>query len=143
MQQLSLWAYGKAILQHYVHMYTYDGITHVSCQHLSIDFVLGSHHIAHSHDSILIVNPFLKRVYFLPYLKTINKSQIAKDFFNENVHLCDFPSSIVYDRNAKFVWCFWKNIMKIMWNQFDRLTKVMNCILWNLLKSIIADHFAN
>jgi hypothetical protein len=86
-------------------------------------------------------------VHFIPCHKTDDASHIANLFFKDIIRLYGFPTSIVSDRDAKFMSYLWKTIMaklviKLLFSssshpQTDGQTEVVNQSLGNLLRVLI------
>ena len=110
-----------------------------------MDYLVGYPTIKHQHGMILILfDKFSKMTILIPCNKTTTAQQSAQ-FFIEHVwkHYV-LPTTIIFDRDARFVSTFWKNL----WKQPDtRLyistafppqtngqTEVVNCLVVQLLR---------
>jgi len=76
--------------------YTLLPLPHTPWRDLSMDFVLGLPRIARKH-IFVVVDRFSKMAHFIPC------SHIGKLFFKEIVRLYGLPTTIVYDKDVKFV----------------------------------------
>jgi hypothetical protein len=115
-----------------------------------MDFVLGLPRTKMGRDIIfMVVNHFSKMAHFIPCHKSDNASHVVDLFFVEIVHLHGAPTTIVSDRDAKFLSHFWRTLWlklrtKLLFStrchsQTDGQSEVVNrtlcTMLWAVLKS--------
>ncbi|CAA6658803.1 unnamed protein product [Spirodela intermedia] len=99
-----------------------------------MDFILGLPHTTRRHNSIMVVvDRFSKMTHFVPYSKTSNASKVASLYFREIVRLHGLPKSIVLYRDLRTKLKFSTTYHP----QIDGQTKVINCSLGNLLRSLV------
>jgi hypothetical protein len=78
---------------------------------ISMDFIVGLPNTSQKHDSIwVIVERLTKTAHFLPVHTTYNAKKYAEIYLDQIVRLHGVPKTIISDRGASFIACFWEQL---------------------------------
>jgi hypothetical protein len=121
---------------------------------LSMDFIVGLPNTSRHHDSIwVIVDRLTKTTHFLPIHTTHKTEKYADIYIDQIVRLHGVPRTILSDRGALFVACFWEQLQKSLGTtvirsstyhpQTDGQTERVNQILEDMLRACVLHYGKN
>jgi hypothetical protein len=78
---------------------------------ISMDFIVGLPNTSQKHDSIwVIIDRLTKTVHFLPVHTTYAAKKYAEIYLDQILRLHGVPKTIISDRGAQFIACFWEQL---------------------------------
>lgn len=115
---------------------------------VSIDFVLDLPRTQCSFDLIfVVVDRFSKMVNFIPCKRTTDALHVAQLYFRDVYRLHGLPTSIIYNRDTRFLSHFWRTLWHFANTEFhfssayhsqtDGQTEVVNRSLRNILRYLV------
>lgn len=119
-------------------------------EQVSMDFIGPLPVTRRGNDFVLtVVDKLSKMVHILPCRKTITAKQVASLFWREVVRLHGMPSSIVSDRDTRFISSFWGELWRLLGTklamstahhpQTDGQTERTNRVIEEVLRAYIND----
>ncbi|KAJ0603514.1 putative nucleotidyltransferase, Ribonuclease H [Helianthus annuus] len=92
-------------------------------EQISMDFVTGLPRTSRGHDMIwVIVDRLTKSAHFLPIREKDSTSKLAEIYLNEIVARHGVPTSIISDRDGRFVSRIWKSFQESLGSRLDLST---------------------
>lgn len=95
----------------------------------------------------MVVDHFSKMVHFIPCKRTTDAVKVSQLFFREIYQLHGLPTSIMYDRDMRFISHFWRSLWKSVNTslnfssayhpQTNGQTEVVNRSLGDLLRCLV------
>jgi hypothetical protein len=121
---------------------------------ISMDFIVGLPNTSRKHDSIwVIVDRLTKTAHFLPVHTTYVAKKYAEVYLDQIVRLHGIPKTIISDRGAPFIACFWEQLQSTLGTkliqssayhpQKDGQTERVNQILEDMLRACIIHYGTN
>ena len=78
---------------------------------ISMDFIVGLPNTSQKQDSIwVIIDRLTKTAHFLPVHTTYSTKKYAEIYLDQVICLHGVPKTIISDRGAQFVACFWEQL---------------------------------
>ena len=97
---------------------------------VSMDFVLRLLRNKRGNSIFALVDHFSKMVHFIACKKTTDAISVATLFFNEIYRLHDLPTSIVSDRDTRFLCHLWGSLWKLLGTSLDMSSAYHPLVKW-------------
>ena len=112
-----------------------------------MDFIVGLPNTSQKHDSIwVIIDRLTKTAHFIPVNTTYSTKRYAENYLDQIVCLHGVPKTIISDRGAQFIACFWEQLQESLGTklirssayhpQIDGQTERINQILEDMLRAV-------
>lgn len=84
-------------------------------EHITMDFVVGLPKTRRGSDAIwVIVDRLTKTAHFIPIRTTDSIDKLCQKYLTKILRLHGTPVSIIFDRDPRFVFCFWTSFQKAL-----------------------------
>jgi hypothetical protein len=88
---------------------------------ISMDFIVDLPNTSQKHDSIwVIIDRLTKTAHFLPVHTTCTAKKYAEVYLDQIIRLHGVPKTIISDRGAQFIACFWEQLQSSLGTKLIR-----------------------
>jgi hypothetical protein len=91
------------------------------CEDISMDFIVGFPNTSQKYDSIwVIIDRLTKTAHFLPVHTTYTVKKYAEVYLDQILRLHGVPKTIISNRGAQFIACFWEQLQSSLGTKLIR-----------------------